>query len=270
MPRSCRCTRLGRLGSQWAQARSARQTPGSRSSGPCTGGSPCGSADSTGPGCRPAHPLLVSASLYAFECCSSHKAMHFRSHSMCSRKPLTVCGGCQHTHAIQCHAGPSCHRRTERARSLASAWAGARPEADRGPAVLEHGVRVPEGRVKEVIPRRSTRVPQPAPVAKHPEVVPVEVEGVLLLRRAVGAHPRPVVSACKVPVILGTVLPSSLTLTVPRATARHRALVPAEVVRVLLLRCVFGAAPGSCKESVGFRHGHAVQSQTRSCIQSLS
>ena len=165
-------------------------------------------------------------------------------------------------------AGLSCHRRTEWARSLASAWAGARPEADRSPAVLEHGVRVPEGRVEEVVPRRRTRVPQPGPVAEHPEVVPVEVEGVLLLRRAVGANPWPVVSTCRVPVSLGTVLHSDLTLTVPRAMARRPVLMPA--VRVLLLRCVLGAAPRSRKVSVSVRHGHVVQSQTRSCIRSLS
>ena len=98
----------------------------------------------------------------------------------------------------------------------------------------------------------------------------MEVEGVLLLRCAVGAHPRPVVSTCKMPVTLGTVWHSSLTLTVPRAMAWHPALVPAEVVRVLLLRCVLDAAPGSRKVSVSIRHGHAIQSQTQSCVRSLS
>lgn len=93
MPRSCRCTRPGRLGRKWAQARSARQTPGSRPSGPCTGGSPCGSADSTGPGCRPAHQPPISASLCTFRHCSSHRAnAHPLSLHALSRAPHGVWG----------------------------------------------------------------------------------------------------------------------------------------------------------------------------------
>jgi len=106
--------------------------------------------------------------------------------------------------ARPCHVRPQVKGRLQshftdtRPGARGSGAAGARPEADGGPAVAEHGVRVPEGRVEQVVPRCGARVPQAHPVAQHPEVVAVEVERVLLGRRAVGAG-RPVVAACARP-----------------------------------------------------------------------
>lgn len=62
-------------------------------------------------------------------------------------------------------------------------------EADHGPAILVDGEGVPEGWVVQVQSRAVCAViVDPEAISQHPEVVPMHVEGVLLLSCPVGSH----------------------------------------------------------------------------------
>ena len=84
-------------------------------------------------------------------------------------------------------------------------WTGvARPvithlEPDHSPAILEDGKGVPEGWVVQVQTRAvSAVVVDPQAITQHPEVVPMHVEGVLLLSCPVGSHSSTtVIAACQ-------------------------------------------------------------------------